>query len=82
MYKGNENNFFFRVEQDVYPEMVDDVFDGFRYTCGDILYQGEKNKTKNLTRDCSWCEYRDICLAELSGGDREYVISEKFERKK
>ena len=80
-YKGNESNFFFRVEQDVYPEMVEDVFDGFVYTCKDIVKQGHTNKTKNLTRDCAWCEYRDICMAELSGGDREYVISEKFERK-
>ena len=38
--------------------------------------QGEKNKTKNLTKECAWCEYRDICMAELSGGDREYVIKQ------
>lgn len=81
IYKGNESNYFFRVEQDVYPEMVQDVYDGFVYTCRDIVAQGHANKTKNLTKDCSWCEYRDICMAELSGGDREYVISEKFERK-
>ena len=80
-YKGNESNFFFRVEQDVYPEMVENVYEGFVYTCKDIVKNGKVNKTKNLTKECAWCEYRDICMAELSGGDREYVISEKFERK-
>ena len=80
-YAGNESNFFFRVEQDIYPEMVEDIFQGFLYTCRDIIKHGHENKTKNLTRDCSWCEYRDICMAEMSGGDREYVIQEKFERK-
>lgn len=80
-YAGNETNYFFRVEQDVYPEMVEDVFEGFKYTCKDIVKQGETNVTKNLTKDCAWCEYRDICMAEMSGGDRNYVISEKFERK-
>ncbi len=80
-YKGNESNFFFRVEQDVYPEMVKDVYDGFVYTCEDIKRQGEKNKTKNLTKDCAWCEYRDICMAEMSGGDREFVIGQNFTRK-
>lgn len=79
-YSGNESNFFFRVEQDIYPEMVEDVFNGFIYTCRDIINRGNENKVKNITRDCSWCEYRDICMAEMSGGDREYVISEKFER--
>lgn len=80
-YAGNETNYFFRVEQDVYPEMVENVFEGFKYTCKDIVKQGETNVTKNLTKDCAWCEYRDICMAEMSGGDRNYVISEKFERK-
>ena len=80
-YAGNETNYFFRVEQDVYPEMVENVFEGFKYTCKDIVKQGETNKTKNLTRDCAWCEFRDVCMAELSGGDRNYVISEKFERR-
>ena len=81
IYAGNDNNYFFRVEQDVYPEMVEDVFDGFTYTCKDIVKQGHTNKTKNLTKDCSWCEFRDICMAELSGGDRNYVISENFEKR-
>ena len=81
LYKGNENNYFFRVEQDVYPEMVENVFNGFVYTCRDIINRGQENTVKNITRDCSWCEYRDICMAEMSGNDREYVISQKFERK-
>ena len=79
-YAGNENNYFFRVEQDLYPEMVEDVFNGFVYTCKDIINRGNENKVKHITRDCSWCEYRDICMAEMSGGDREYVITENFER--
>lgn len=80
-YSGNENNYFFRVEQDVYPEMVEDVFNGFLYTCRDIVNRGKENKVKNITRDCAWCEYRDICMAELSGGDREFVISQNYTRK-
>lgn len=80
-YEGNVNNFFFRVEQDVFPEMVEDVFNSFVYTCRDIINRGRENRTKNLTRDCSWCEYRDICHAEMSGADREYVISEKYIRR-
>lgn len=78
IYKGNENNFFFRVQQDVYPQMVEDVFEGFVYTCKDIVRRGGENKTKNMTRDCAWCTYRNICLAEMSGGDRKYVIDKEF----
>lgn len=78
MYRGNENNFFFRVQQDVYPEMVENVFEGFVYTCKDIANRGEENKAKNLTKECAWCTYRNICMAELSGGDRKYVIDKEF----
>lgn len=80
-YAGNETNYFFRVQQDVYPEMVENVFDGFVYTCRDIVNRGRDNKVKNITKECSWCEYRDICMAELSGSDREYVIQEKYTRR-
>lgn len=78
MYTGNENNFFFRVQQDVYPQMVESVFEGFVYTCKDIVRRGLENKTKNMTRDCSWCTYRNICMAEMSGGNREYVVEKEF----
>ena len=61
--------------------MVEDVFKGFVYTCRDIVNRGPENTVKNITRDCSWCEYRDVCMAEMSGNDREYVISQQFERK-
>lgn len=78
VYRGNENNFFFRVQQDVYPQMVDEVFEGFVYTCKDIVNRGPENKTKNITKDCSWCTFRDICMAEMSGGNRDYVIEKEF----
>lgn len=78
MYRGNENNFFFRVQQDVYPQMVDDVFEGFVYTCKDIVKRGPENKTKNITKDCAWCTFRNICMTEMSGGDRNYVIEKEF----
>lgn len=81
IYEGNDNNFFFRVQQDVYPEMVEDVFNGFVYTCKDIIHRGKENKVKNITRDCSFCEYRNICLAEMSGANRNYTIEKEFTTK-
>ena len=57
------------------------MYDGFVYTCKDIIRRGSKNTTKNITRDCAWCEFRDICMAEMSGGDRDYVIKERFKTK-
>lgn len=80
-YAPNIPEFFFRVELDIDPFMVDSVWDGFMFTSKQIIRFGEKNKTKNITRNCDWCSYRDICHAEMTGGDPEYVIKKDFEEK-
>lgn len=82
MYKGNLPNFFFRVEMNLDPCMVEDIWDGFLFTTKDIARRGHKNKTKNVTRDCKWCSYRDICYTEFTGGDTAYLIDKDYEIKK
>lgn len=81
LYRNNVQNFFFRVSQDLYPQMVEGVWEGFKYTCRDIVKQGHKNKTKNITRNCQWCNFRDICYSELSGGDVNYILEKNYKEK-
>ena len=80
-YSQNIPNYFFRTEMDYIPEMVENVWDGFMYTCKDIVKNGKKNKTKNISQNCSWCSFRDICHAELTGGNVEAILEHDFERK-
>ena len=80
-YECNIPEFFFQLELDVDPAMVDVIWSGFMYTAKQIAVFGKKNKTHNVTRDCAWCEYHDICYSEMTGGDTEYIIARDFERK-
>ena len=80
-YSQNIPNFFFRTEMDYIPEMIDDIWDGFVYTVKDIVIRGTKNKTKNVSQGCSWCGYRDICHAELTGGNVEAILEHDFKRR-
>ena len=80
-YASNISEFFFQVELDIDPAMVETIWDGYMYTAKQIVRFGESNKTKNATRDCSWCPYRDICYSEMTGGDTEYIIARDFEDK-
>lgn len=80
-YAPNINEFFFKVELDIDPRMVEKVWEGYMFTAKQIIRFGEKNRTQNITKNCSWCSYRDICHAELTGGDPEYIISKDFEEK-
>ena len=80
-YSQNIVNYFFRTEMDYIPEMVEDVWQGFVYTCKDIVKHGKENRTKNIGQGCSWCSFRDICHAELTGGNVEAILEHDFERK-
>lgn len=77
-YRHNISNFFFRTPMSVIPRMVDEVWDGFVYTARDIVRQGHKNKTRHLTRDCKWCDFRDICNMELSGQNPADLIARNY----
>lgn len=44
-------------------------------------YNGEEVFTRNLTRDCSWCDYSSLCHAELRGEDTEYLLRHDFIRR-
>lgn len=37
---------------------------------------------RNLSRDCGWCDFKDLCYAELRGDDVEYLIKHNFEVRK
>lgn len=36
---------------------------------------------RNLTRDCSWCDYQPLCHAEFRGDDTEYLLKHDYVRK-
>lgn len=80
-YAGNTQEFFFQAELDIDSKMVDLVWDGFMYTAKQIIRFGETNKTRNVSRDCSWCAFHDICYTEMTGGDVGYVIARDFDER-
>lgn len=78
-YKGNIPNFFFRREMELIPSMVESVWEGFVHTSKLIVKESHKNTTKNFTKDCAFCNFRDICHAECTGGDVAYLIEKNYE---
>ena len=36
---------------------------------------------RNLTRDCSWCEYYPLCQAELRGLDSDFMRKVDYKKK-
>ena len=82
LYGGNIYDFFFRYTEEYIPEMIEDIYAGFKYTAKEIVNHGEKNKTRHTGPNCSWCEYKDICYAELTGGNADYVRQKDYQERK
>lgn len=80
-FRGNVPAFFFRVEQEYDPIMVEETWSGFKFQAHLIAKYGHKNKTKNMTRNCSFCQYRDICYTQLTGGNLDHLMERSYEVK-
>lgn len=76
--KNNIMNFFDVKERYITPEVAEKMFNEFN----SIRCDG-KNKKKHMNSlTCKMCSYKDVCLAELTNVDAEYILEENFERRK
>lgn len=80
-YKNNRSTHFYRVEQDYNPDAIDSVWNGFKFQAQLVVQHGAANQTKNLTRNCSYCQYRDLCFTELSQGNLTYLLQKQYQVK-
>lgn len=78
LYEPNIDNFFFRCEMDIHPEMVESIFKDFKTTVREILAKGKTNTTKYVSRDCCWCEYQPLCYGQFTGADLEYIMEKDY----
>ena len=78
LYEPNIDNFFFRCEMEIYPDMVNSIYKDFKVTVKDIVSKGISNKTKHVSRDCSWCEYQPLCYGQFTGADLDYIIGKDY----
>lgn len=69
--KENHKNFLDRYITPILPLVVEAVWKDFVETVEDITKN--KHTPKSIGRDCDWCSFKDLCQAELTGGDVEYV---------
>lgn len=78
MIRKKENKFFKRVFLPSPPRvMVDRIVDEMKNTSFEILKYPDSDE-RNMTRDCSWCEYYGLCNAELRGQDADYLRKTEF----
>lgn len=78
------DNFYREVRLPLNQSMTNRIFEELVITGNQLKdlevrhSQGEDCFARNLTRDCSWCDYNTLCHAELRGDDTEYLLKHDY----
>jgi len=80
--KTKPNNYYRRVYRPHPKEIVEPLMADIRHSALEIEALGETARTRNLTRDCGWCDYNSVCLAELKGFDAEFIKQKEYKERR
>lgn len=79
MGKLRFENYFTRHLVRINPTTAESIMDDFRSSARQILRFGGKYRDRNLTKECTWCDYKSICQAEIQGLDTDFIRKKQFE---
>jgi hypothetical protein len=78
--KAGRNKFFIRTFTPVNREVVDAVFHDYVDTVHEIVDLHGKSKTRFMGQHCDYCQFNQLCRAELTGGDVDFLIEREYKR--
>lgn len=77
--KGKEDNFYRRIPLP-HPsdKLVDSVVEDLLSTIKEIREKGPTAQVRNMTKDCKFCPYYNLCQAEVRGLDSDYIRKTEY----
>lgn len=79
--RGKEEDFYVRHYLPINKKVQENILDDAKTTALEIKYKAGKLKDRNITRDCSWCEFYPLCQAELKGLDTSMILKFDFKER-
>jgi hypothetical protein len=79
--EGKEEDFYVRHYLPFNKHVQNAIVEDAKSTALEIKYKAGKLKDRNITRDCSWCEFYPLCQAELKGLDTSTILKFDFKEK-
>jgi len=80
--KNNHLNFLNRFVTPIVQPAIDSFIQESKELAKELDKPADKiSKFKRLSKDCSWCPFKDICSTELTGGDVDYVKNMLYRKK-
>ncbi len=77
--RGKEADWYRRVYLPVSKHVQDTVVGETITTAKEIRRRAGKDKTRTIAKHCDWCQFSDLCRAELTGIDSDYIRKTNFE---
>lgn len=78
---GNEEQFFQRKFVTINKTMMKNIVEDTKTTALEIQKYAGKDQTRNLGRHCDYCEFKNLCVAQLKGLDDNYILKADFMKK-
>ena len=79
--EGKEEDFYVRHYLPFNEHVKKTILEDAKTTALEIKKNAGKLKDRNITRDCSWCEFYPLCQAELKGLDTSTILKFDFKEK-
>jgi hypothetical protein len=79
--EANRANYFIRRFNPTKKNVVDKIWDDALATAREIKDEAEKpnpSRVRNIGRHCDWCDFRDLCAIEITGGDVDFLKSREY----
>lgn len=79
--RGKESSYYRRIVVPFSSELTRQVEDDFWQTANEISRQHMTSNARTMERHCGWCDYQDICYAELRGTDTERLLKREYRKR-
>lgn len=79
--KNKEEDFYVRHYLPFNKHVQNSILEDTKTTALEIKKNAGKLKDRNITRDCTWCEFYPLCQAELKGLDTSTILKFDFREK-
>jgi len=79
--EGKEEDFFKRNYMPLSPVIIENIVEEAQITAREMKRKGGKDKTRTIDRHCEWCQYYNLCQAELRGLDADFIRAHDYKEK-
>lgn len=79
---GKESDFYVRSYMPMNETMQAQLLDEARTTAREMKRKLGKDTTRTTDRHCDWCQYKNLCNAELRGLDTDFMLKHDFVERK